>query len=275
MKIILFLVDGMRPDGIEEIEIAQKIIGESTYTMNGETVFPSVTLPCHMSLFHSVVPERHGVTTNVYVPQVRPVNGLFEVLKQNGKKCASFYSWEELRDVSRPGSPAISCLFSGKSFGYETASQLLTDSLIQSVRSFDLDFCFLYFGDPDEKGHKYGWMSSEYHRAVQLSWNCIDKVIRELGDEYTYMSGCVQLAERIHQELTLLCRMDQTGIPDEENLFHLRCLDLEIPENGLSFVHCSENDSIVTNYHLKKLLEARAFLMQMLEDRPYKKPAAN
>ena len=94
-------------------------------------------------------------------------------------------------------------------------------------------------------------------------------------DEYTYMSGCVQLAERIHQELTLLCRMDQTGIPDEENLFHLRCLDLEIPENGLSFVHCSENDSIVTNYHLKKLLEARAFLMQMLEDRPYKKPAAN
>jgi len=187
MKIILFLVDGMRPDGIEEIEIAQKIIGESTYTMNGETVFPSVTLPCHMSLFHSVVPERHGVTTNVYVPQVRPVNGLFEVLKQNGKKCASFYSWEELRDVSRPGSPAISCLFSGKSFGYETASQLLTDSLIQSVRSFDLDFCFLYFGDPDEKGHKYGWMSSEYHRAVQLSWNCIDKVIRELGDEYTYM----------------------------------------------------------------------------------------
>lgn len=59
-------------------------------------------------------------------------------------------------------------------------------------------------------------------------------------DEYTYMSGCVQLAERIHQELTLLCRMDRTGTPDEDNLFQLRCLNLEIPENALSIIHCTE-----------------------------------
>lgn len=68
-----------------------------------KTVVLSVTLPCHMSLFHSVVPQRHGILTNIYVPQVRPVKGLFEILTGQGKKCAMFYSWEELRDISGPG----------------------------------------------------------------------------------------------------------------------------------------------------------------------------
>lgn len=93
-------------------------------------------------------------------------------------------------------------------------------------------------------------------------------------DEYTYMNGCLQLAERIHQELTLLCHMDRTGIPNEDNLFHLRCLDLEIPEVWPSGSSCTENETIVTNYHLNKLLEARAFLSQMLKDRPNKKSIA-
>jgi len=90
-------------------------------------------------------------------------------------------------------------------------------------------------------------------------------------DEYAYMSGCLQLAERIHQELTLLCRMDRTGIPDEDNLFQLKCLNLEIPESWPGPYICTEDEKTVTNYHLKKLLEARGFLTQMLHDRPQKK----
>lgn len=94
-------------------------------------------------------------------------------------------------------------------------------------------------------------------------------------DEYTYMSGCVQLSERIHQELTLLCRMDRTGMPDADNLFQLRCLDLDIPEVWPVETICTEEETVVTNYHLKKLLDARAFLQQLLDERPNQKPAAN
>ena len=47
----------------------------ATYSLTAQTVMPSVTLPCHMSLFHSVEPLRHGTTDNVYMPQVRPVKG--------------------------------------------------------------------------------------------------------------------------------------------------------------------------------------------------------
>ena len=68
MKVLLILVDGMRPDALPFIQKAKEIMQSSLYTMDAKTVFPSVTLPCHMSLFHSTIPQRHGITTNLYLP---------------------------------------------------------------------------------------------------------------------------------------------------------------------------------------------------------------
>ena len=63
---VLLLVDGLRPDVLTGCgnPLAQQLIQQSYATLQARTVMPSVTLPCHMSLFHSVVPERHGVLTN-------------------------------------------------------------------------------------------------------------------------------------------------------------------------------------------------------------------
>ena len=76
MRTLLILVDGMRPDALKNNARAQRMIRKSTSSMDAQTVMPSVTLPCHMSLFHSVDPARHGTTTNTYAPQVRPIRGL-------------------------------------------------------------------------------------------------------------------------------------------------------------------------------------------------------
>jgi len=83
-KAILISIDGMRPDGLMNcknpyVDELKKI---ASYTLYARTVFPSATLPCHMSMFRSVMPERHGTITNTYMPQVRPINGLFEQLKK-------------------------------------------------------------------------------------------------------------------------------------------------------------------------------------------------
>ena len=103
-KVILVLVDGMRPDGLLQCghPFVSELIANSTHALDAQTVFPSVTLPCHMSLMHSVDPQRHGILTNTYVPQVRPIVGLMDQLHLFGKKCAFFNSWETLRDLSRP-----------------------------------------------------------------------------------------------------------------------------------------------------------------------------
>lgn len=187
MKTILILVDGMRPDSLDGVVSAQRIISESAFTMTAETVYPSVTLPCHISLFHSVTPQRHGTTTNTYMPQVRPINGLCEVLKQADKKCAIFYNWEEIRDVSRPDSLVHSCFYAGRRIGYKEAGEVLTDELIKYLKSYDTDFAFLYLGYTDMEGHNHGWMTDEYIRAIHSSWENIEKIMTSLGDEFTYI----------------------------------------------------------------------------------------
>ena len=85
MKVLLILVDGMRPDALPHIAKSQQIIQKGAACLNATTVFPSVTLPCHISLFHSVDPDRHGIITNLYTPMVRPINGICEQLKLSKK----------------------------------------------------------------------------------------------------------------------------------------------------------------------------------------------
>ena len=82
-KVILISIDGMRPDGMQlcgnpYVNELEKIC---SYTYLARAVEPSVTLPCHFSMTHSVTPQRHGILTNTYIPQVRPVEGIFEKIK--------------------------------------------------------------------------------------------------------------------------------------------------------------------------------------------------
>ena len=185
MKVLLISVDGMRPDALPKVANAQKIIAKSAYNMNAQTVIPSVTLPCHISLFHSVDPCRHGTTTNTYMPQVRPINGICEVLLKNKKRSASFFNWEELRDLSRPASLTHSYFISGGKLGYDKANPMTADAAISFLDSVDVDFTFLYFGYPDAAGHTYGWMSNEYYDSLENSWENINRVVDSLGDDYT------------------------------------------------------------------------------------------
>lgn len=185
-KVILILVDGMRPDSLALCgnKYVDELLENSAYTLSAKTVMPSVTLPCHMSLFHGVDPERHGILTNTYVPQVRPVKGLCEVLRSAGKKCAFFYNWEELRDLTRPDSLAYSDFVSGHVYSYEKAIEICTDNCIEYIKKDSPDFAFLYLGWTDEAGHGYGWMGDEYLRSVRGSFDCIERVVKSLDDDY-------------------------------------------------------------------------------------------
>lgn len=187
MKTMLILVDGMRPDALTNIEKAQNILARSKSTMTATTVMPSVTLPCHVSLFHSVDPSRHGTTTNTYMPQVRPIAGLCETLKSQGKKSAFFFGWHELRDLVRPSILSYSCFFRGAEYGYLQADKYLTNEAIRFLNANDIDFTFLYLGHPDFAGHHSGWMGEEYMESIRTSWDNIEKVITSLSDDYMFI----------------------------------------------------------------------------------------
>ena len=185
MKVLLILVDGMRPDFLAEVPEAQALIAKSASTLEATTVFPSVTLPCHVSLFHSVDPSRHGTTTNTYAPQVRPIKGIAEVLKDAKKKCAIFYNWEQHKDLSRPGSMSFSYFAAGRIYTYEATNHMVTDAAIDHLTKYQPDFAFYYLGWLDEAGHANGWGSDEYKRALHSSWQDITRVLEVLPEDYT------------------------------------------------------------------------------------------
>lgn len=184
MKILVTIVDGMRPDALIKTENAKYLLENSQYTLNARTVMPSVTLPCHMSLFHSVDPSRHGTTTNVFTPNVRPINGLCEVLLNAKRTSAFFYNWEEIRDLSRPNSLAFSYFCKGRLFGYDKANDIITSGAIDYLTKNETDFTFLYLGYTDMAGHNFGWMSDEYMKAMENSFANVTKLYNSLPDDY-------------------------------------------------------------------------------------------
>jgi predicted AlkP superfamily pyrophosphatase or phosphodiesterase len=188
MKVLLTLLDGMRPDAITDVPEAQAMIARGSSAMDAQTVYPSVTLPCHMSLFHSVDPSRHGTTTNLFMPQVRPIDGLFDVLRMAKKRTAMFYNWHELRNLCRPGSLSLEYYQQGCTLGWEETTVPLTDAVIDHIKKFDPDFTFYYYAYPDEMGHAHGWMTEQYQHAIDFCWKETQRIIDTLPEDYVVIA---------------------------------------------------------------------------------------
>lgn len=185
-KVILISIDGMRPDGLQQcgnpyVKELEKIC---SYTYNGRSMNPSVTFPCHFSMTHSVTPQRHGILSNTYVPQVRPVTGIFEKINALGGISAFFYGWEPLRDIALPGTLKFATYINA--YTLESSDTALTDEAEKVITEHNPDFVFLYMVETDEKGgHDNGWMSDEYLRRISIAIDNVKRIIEKFGDEYT------------------------------------------------------------------------------------------
>ncbi len=185
-KVILISIDGMRPDGLNEcgnpyVKELEKICA---YTYNASSMVPSVTFPCHFSMSHSVTPQRHGILTNTYVPQVRPVKGIFEKISEAGGVSAFFYGWEPLRDIALPGTLKYAMYINA--YNYESTDTVLTNEAEKLISQQKPDFVFLYMVETDEKGgHDNGWMSEEYLKRISIAIDNVKRIIERFGEEYS------------------------------------------------------------------------------------------
>ena len=166
-SVILVSIDGTRPDALAQGDCPnlQAFRDRSAYTMRASSVMPSITLPCHLSIFHSVPPARHGILSNDWAPMARPLPGLVEVAYHAGKRSAFFHNWEQLRDLSRPGYLEYALfIHSGETRGLADpgADDLTAQEAARTIAARQFDFAFVYFGSVDIAGHAYGWMSDGY-----------------------------------------------------------------------------------------------------------------
>lgn len=176
-RLLMCSLDGVRPDALAQATTPtiDALIANGAYNPTARSVMPSVTLPCHTSMLRGVDVPRHGITTNTFMPLARPVPSLLDVAATQGRRCGFFYNWEPLRDLAAPGSLAAG-FFVADGFSPEGDREVARLAVEQSARQ-DIDTLFVYFGHPDEVGHKHGWMSQPYIDAISNADTCLGIVI--------------------------------------------------------------------------------------------------
>lgn len=164
--VIFIMIDGLRPDAVTPAHCPHlaATLAKGASTLGATSVMPSITLPCHMSIFHSVPPTRHGVTTNEWSPMARPLPGLVDVARAAGLQCAFFYNWEPLRNLSQPGS--LSFTYFRDNVETPEGDQVIAEAAARAIAAERPDFAFVYFGTVDTAGHAHGWLSDGYFEQL-------------------------------------------------------------------------------------------------------------
>lgn len=184
-KVILIVIDGLRPDAIEQAETPaiDALIAGGSVTLTARTVTPSITLPAHFSLFTSLHPRDHNVTTNTASPRVSSAAfGIMEAAKYNGLSTAAVYSWELLRNLAPPDSLDATVYLNVEKIAF-TDSDIM-EAGIRLITDLRPDVCFIYLEGTDLAGHRWGWMSDSFLSEVQLADQAIGLMMKALHETH-------------------------------------------------------------------------------------------
>ncbi|WP_170920488.1 alkaline phosphatase family protein [Desulfacinum hydrothermale] len=212
---ILVVIDAMRPDALSDRTTPNlcRLMDHGAWTLKAQTVFPSLTLPVHFSIFTSVPPSRHGVLNNCDRPQpAGDTVSLLDVLARHGKYSSAFYNWENLRALGKPGSLRY-CLFSSPE-GDPDSDYRMAASAASFIRRRHPDFCFLYLGTVDLVAHSHGFMSPAYMKQLEKADAAVGYLVRTLSE-----SG-------LDQRYNLLVQSDHGGRGHDHEASHPEVLTI-------------------------------------------------
>ena len=107
---------------------------------------------------------------------------IFEVAKYNGLSTAAFYSWEHLRNLTPPSVLDQAVMIRTVDLDDDIQDKTIVEVSLPLILSTLPDFCFVFLEGVDIAGHKYGWMSEKYSRAVSRADQAIGKLLENLID---------------------------------------------------------------------------------------------
>jgi predicted AlkP superfamily pyrophosphatase or phosphodiesterase len=189
-NVVVVSIDGLRPDAITAYgaPTLQRLMREGSYTLSASTVHPSKTLPSHTSMLTGQPPQRHGVLWNTVATAdaaTVDVPNIFSVARAHGYSTAAFFSKAKFQPLQVEGTLDYSQAPGGW-FGRWSSERTLSDvaTYLAGARP---NVLFVHLTDPDAAGHRAGWMTPEYGRAVLAADRAVDRLI-SLADR-AYGSG--------------------------------------------------------------------------------------
>lgn len=211
--VLVVSIDGLNTNAIGNLGPAglpnlHRLMDEGMSTINARTaVEKTVTLPNHAGMLTGRRVKAslggHGVTINGYSdPTVtvhtlagHRVDSVFTMTDEAGLDSALFTSKSKFDLFERSWRGELD------RFTYQSNNELLTDAAVASLTNNPYDYTFVHLSAPDDAGHRYRFMSSNYLNAVRL----VDRLLGELLDA---VEGNPDLAD----SLAMIVTADHGGL---------------------------------------------------------------
>ena len=169
-RVILVVIDGLRPDAIERFNLSnlRRVANRGASTLTGQSVSPSYTTSCVASLMMGVSPSEHGVRTEglSFPRNVSRIDTLPRAIASAGFQVSAFMG--DIPVMVR-GTAALlgrELGFQSLTFNGRTSADIMT-SVVHTLCSQRRGLIAMHFPDADVAGHEHGWMSEAYGAATR------------------------------------------------------------------------------------------------------------
>lgn len=205
--VVAISIDGLHPDAITAANAPtiSRMLAEGAGTLNARTEYEqTVTLPNHTSMVTSrritKTKGGHGVTwdddrlrpATVQAAAGEPVGSAFTVTAAAGGSTALFVSKPKLSLYKRSWPLAVD------------RSTIIVDNaaLVSAVRTdlvtAEREFTFVHLSGPDLAGHRSGWMTPAYLRAVRAADALVGQILTTISGDPDLSPSTVVLLTADH-----------------------------------------------------------------------------
>ncbi|MGH2454427.1 MAG: alkaline phosphatase family protein [bacterium] len=158
--VIVLSFDGARPDALQRVW-PPSLRAQSAASWSARTILPSSTMPSHTSMVSGVGPEIHRVTFNDWQPgQPRlSLPTIFTEVRRAGGTVRLLVAKRKLEFLAAPD------LVTYLSFPRHRQEDVI-ERAGQVFAQERPALLFIHVADPDDAGHRHGWMSEPYLNVI-------------------------------------------------------------------------------------------------------------
>jgi hypothetical protein len=182
-RVAIISIDGLRPDAIQQAGAAN-ILGlaaRGAYSWRAQTIFPSHTLPSHVSMLTGYGPEEHGMTWDDYEPARGQIGvpTIFGLARAKGLRTGMVAGKEKFTYFRDTGGCDTFAL--APALDDDVASRAVVATGTRP------DLLFVHLPQVDLTGHAKQWMSPEYLEAVRRADAAVGRIVAALPADTTFI----------------------------------------------------------------------------------------
>lgn len=178
-RVLIISLDGAKPTVIRQSRMPhlEGMLKRAAYTFKAQAVIPTITLVNHTSMLTGMIPAKHKITWNEWIPArgIVTVQTIFSLYKKHNKNvCTSLIAAKQkFTHLFLPGSLDHFMVLSD-------LADTVAVAAVNVIKQKKPDLMFVHFGDPDYYGHTYGWGSPQQMKSLAECDKAIEKIIRTI-----------------------------------------------------------------------------------------------